>query len=145
MSLAKQAASKLKATERQIERYLKDAKKSNYDLKVSKEAYTNIATYANNAVKMFGRLLGESRTEPKILKANQILTEAGIIDESTDIATIKNTGTKGTQILTVNQFSAGKDKGIMLQVTQGPGKYVQISKDDAKKLSTILAKWAKAK
>lgn len=66
---------------------------------------------------------------------------------STEIAEIKNTGRNGSD-LTLTQFSGGT-KGVMLQVTQGPGTiisyntpgFIQLKRDDACALMYELKCW----
>ena len=68
---------------------------------------------------------------------------------STDLLRIKNTGVEGADLDFV-QFWGGKEKGIMIQLTQGiggtdsPG-YIQLTKEEAKKVGRELIKWARRK
>ena len=64
--------------------------------------------------------------------------------EGVEIGEIKGTGKKGVEVLDVKQFSAGKDNGTMVQVTQGM-KYIQLNRKHAAELAKILAKWSKTK
>ena len=66
---------------------------------------------------------------------------------STDLLTIRNTGTEGVD-LDFTQFWGGKEKGIMIQLTQGfggldtPG-YIQLTKEEAEKVGRELIRWAR--
>ena len=56
---------------------------------------------------------------------------------STDIAKIKSDDNAEIQ---VNQFFGGKDRGIMLQITQDNG-YVELKKSDVQKMIPIITNW----
>jgi len=68
---------------------------------------------------------------------------------SKEIASIKGTGQKNAD-LDVTEYYGGKDKGVMLQFTQGlagipgvdfePG-YIQLTKKDVKKVIVVLSEW----
>ena len=69
---------------------------------------------------------------------------------STELKTIRNTGTRGAD-LQITQFSGGKERGIMIQLTQGfgtiinmdePG-FISLTIEDAYKVCIELMKWIK--
>ena len=106
----------------------------------SKEAGNRVAGAIRKKV-----LAKESNTEGKQMRLTDIgesaIQDIGkkIVKESTEIAEFP--GSAGNINLT--QF-AGKE-GVMVQVSTGYQKYIQLSKDDAAKVAKALAQWAMSK